>query len=55
MEEINRGLLGRGIFGGYDLSASFPELGESALYCVTEVHTKVDIDRLVEAVGEEVS
>ena len=26
----------------------FPELGQSALYCVTEVHTKADIDRLAE-------
>ena len=27
------------IFGGKDLSAEFPALGQSALYCVTEVHT----------------
>ena len=28
-----------GIFGGKDLSAEFPELGQIALYCVTEIHT----------------
>ena len=36
----------RGIFGGRDLSRDLPELGQSALYCVTEVHTQADIDRL---------
>jgi len=50
--EINAGLLRRGIFGGHDLSQAFPELGGSALYSVTEVHTKEDIDRLAEAIGE---
>jgi len=44
---INEHLLEEGIFGGLDLSAAFPELGESALVCVTEVHTKKDIDKLV--------
>ncbi len=44
---VNRALLARGIFGGKDLSNEFPELGQSALYCVTEVHTQADIDRLV--------
>jgi glycine dehydrogenase subunit 1 len=53
--EINRALLERGIFGGKDLSLEFPELGQSALYCVTEVHTKEDIDRLARALEEVVS
>jgi glycine dehydrogenase subunit 1 len=53
--EVNSALLDRGIFGGKDLSADFPELGQSALVCVTEVHTRDDIDRLVAAVGEIVS
>ncbi len=44
--EINRELLSEGIFGGIDLRTSFPELGNSSLYCFTEVHTKEDIDRL---------
>ncbi len=50
--EINAALLDRGIFGGKDLSAEFPELGQSALYCVTEVHARADIDRLAGAVRE---
>jgi glycine dehydrogenase subunit 1 len=44
--EINRALRARGVFGGLDLSHQYPELGQSALLCVTEVHTKGDIDRL---------
>ena len=49
--EINKALLNEKIFGGKDLSEEFPELGQSAQYCVTEVHTKADIDRLVEALN----
>lgn len=41
--EINTELLKHGIFGGKDLSSSFPELGNSALYCVTELMTIEDI------------
>lgn len=47
--EINKALLGHGIFGGIDLSRDDPSLGQIALYCVTEVHEDVDIDRLVSA------
>ncbi len=50
--EINRDLLAQDIFGGHDLSREFPELGQSALYCVTEIHTQADIDRLAEALKE---
>jgi glycine dehydrogenase subunit 1 len=50
--EIGRELLAMGIQGGLDISADFPELGESALYCVTEVHTKNDLDRLAQALME---
>lgn len=50
--EINKALLARSIFGGKDLTKEFPELGNSALYCVTEVHTKDDIDRLVDTLKE---
>ena len=42
----------RGIFGGKDLSRSHPQLGQSALYCVTEAHTRADVDRLVTALEE---
>ncbi len=50
--EINKALLGEGIFGGKDLSQEFPVLGNSALYCVTEVHNQSEIDRLINAVEE---
>lgn len=52
VRDINCRLLERGIQGGKDLSAEFPELRRSALYCVTEVHTQADIDRLVNALKE---
>ncbi len=50
--EINKALLRRGIQGGKDITKEFPELGKSALYCVTEVHTQADIDRLSDALQE---
>ncbi len=50
--EINQHLLAKGIFGGKNLKGEFPELGNSALYCVTEMHTADDIDRLVDALTE---
>jgi glycine dehydrogenase subunit 1 len=49
---INLALHEKGIFGGKDLSAEFPSLGQSALVCLTEVHTQADIDRLVKAIQE---
>lgn len=52
VEEINKQLLVKDIFGGKDLSGDFPELGQCALYCVTEVCAKADIDRLAEALKE---
>jgi glycine dehydrogenase subunit 1 len=50
--DINKALLEYGIFAGKDLSFEFPELGQSALYCFTEVHNKASIDRLVNALKE---
>lgn len=50
--EVLEGLKMKGILGGIDLSRSFPELGQSVLVCVTEVHTKGDIDRFAGALGE---
>jgi glycine dehydrogenase subunit 1 len=44
--KINKALSKRGIFGGKDLSADFPALGQSALYAFTEIHAQADIDRL---------
>jgi len=44
--QVNAKLLQRGIQGGINLRDQFPELGESALYCVTELQSRKDIDRL---------
>ncbi len=52
VEEINKALVEKGVFGGKDLSKDFPELGQCALYCVTEIHMKEDIDKLVKAINE---
>ena len=52
VREINKALLDRGIFGGIDLSSAFPELGQSALYCVTEVHGEEDLETLAGALAE---
>jgi glycine dehydrogenase subunit 1 len=53
--EVNRVLREKGIWGGKDISKEFPELGQSALYCVTEIHTKEDILTLCDALTEIVS
>ena len=53
--EINAVLREQNIFGGKDLSNDFPDLGQSALYCVTEVHTRDDIDALVSVLKEAVA
>jgi glycine dehydrogenase subunit 1 len=50
--QINKALLAKKIFGGKDLSEEFAQYGQSALYCVTEIHTQADIDALVEALKE---
>lgn len=46
--DINKALLGYEIHGGRDVSKDFG-VGQSALYSVTEVHEKEDIDALVGA------
>ena len=53
--EVNASLLAEGIFGGYDLSGEVPRMGQSALYCVTEVHDRADIDRLAAALEDALS
>lgn len=52
VSDVNRELLEYKIFGGMDLCDDFPELGESALYCVTEVHSLKMIEQLEEALKE---
>lgn len=46
VQEINKFLLKHKIFGGKDLSGDFPKLGQSALYCISEITTVKEIDCL---------
>jgi len=46
VKELNKILLTHRIQGGKDISTDFPELGQTALYCVTEIHSKEEIERL---------
>ena len=52
VKEVNKALLEQGIFGGKDISTEFPQLSNSALYCVTEIHIKEDIHKLVQTLSE---
>ena len=49
---INNELLNYKIFGGKDISKEYPELGESSLYCVTEMHSLEMIEKLEAAIKE---
>jgi len=50
VKSVHQALLKRhGIHGGKDISPEFPELGKTALYCVTEVHSEEEIERLANA------
>ena len=50
--EVNDALRARGIFGGKDISGEGLGLGQSALFCVTEVHSAAEIRRLTETLKE---
>jgi glycine dehydrogenase subunit 1 len=53
VRNIHQSLLKRHqIHGGKDISQEFPELGQTALYCVTEVHAKESIDLLSEGLRD---
>ena len=49
--EINKGLIKKGIIGGFDLGRVYPELANHALIAVTELRTKEEIDTLVSEMG----
>jgi glycine dehydrogenase subunit 1 len=46
--DIHAKLLREGIHGGRIIASEYPDYGQSMLFCVTEMHTKEDIDLLVE-------
>ena len=52
VEQLNAQLRDRGIIGGYNLAHDYPELGEAALFAVTDSHTRSDIDSLVSALED---
>jgi len=51
LKEVNASLHAKGIEAGIPLNGDF-DLGETALYCVTEAHSKKDIDLLVSTLKE---
>ena len=46
LAKLHKSLLGQGVHSGKSLVKDFPELGESALFCVTEASSSESIDRL---------
>ncbi|MDM8561877.1 aminomethyl-transferring glycine dehydrogenase subunit GcvPA [Candidatus Marithioploca araucensis] len=48
VDQVLRELATHHIFGGYDLTPFYPELGYSLLVCATEMRTEADIDRYAE-------
>lgn len=53
VKDVHEKLLQHKIHGGKDISKEFPDLGKTALYCVTETHSKEDIEHLA-AILEEI-
>jgi glycine dehydrogenase subunit 1 len=47
VNQINQALLTRKMFGGFDLTNQIVGYENCALFCVTEVHSQMDIDALV--------
>ena len=52
VERLNAELRDQGIIGGYDLSRDYPELENTALFCVTEARSRDEIDSLVTALED---
>ncbi|HXB22640.1 MAG TPA: aminomethyl-transferring glycine dehydrogenase subunit GcvPA [Candidatus Solibacter sp.] len=50
--DINNRLLEKKLIGGLPLKRFYPELGNAALWCCTELNTKEQIDTAVKAVGQ---
>jgi len=49
---VLKGLAARGIAGGFDLSAYYPQLGHALLVCATETKTSADLERYRVALSE---
>lgn len=52
--QVNRILLENGILGGNDISHDFPQLGQTALFCINELHRQQDLDKLAITLEEAV-
>jgi glycine dehydrogenase subunit 1 len=50
--DVNNRLLEKKMIGGFPLKRFYPELGNAALWCCTELNTKEQIDTAVKAVGQ---
>ena len=50
--DINNRLLEKKLIGGLPLKRFYPELGNAALWCCTELNSKEQIDTAVMAVGQ---
>src|SRR5437660_4323275 len=50
--DINNRLLEKKLIGGLPLKRFYPELGNAAVWCCTELNTKEQIDAAVQAVGQ---
>lgn len=51
-ENINKALLKKKILGGLDLGRYYDNLNNCMLFCVTEMNSKEEIDKLVKTLGE---
>jgi len=55
VERVHAQLFRRKVQGGKDVSTEFPQFGQSALYCVSEVHSQREIDLLASVLEEVVA
>ncbi len=46
---VLKAMAAQGVLGGYDLSSSYPELGNALLFCATETKTAQDLDHYLAA------
>jgi glycine dehydrogenase subunit 1 len=51
-KEANNRLLEKKVIGGLPLARFYPELGNAAVWCCTEMNTKQEIDTAVQVVGQ---